>query len=191
MFKPETIFGNAWDVLAQMPDKCVDAIISDPLYDEDLGPEAMNELRRVCKGNIILFCNPQNRYTGIRADEIAFWMKPTSTKNYSRHIGRFVEEILIERNGDTFNSGLHWSNYTGVYTDLVLRGHHPFSKPVSLISRLIEIYTRPGDIILDPFMGGGTTLIAAQLTGRQSIGIEFILSTYQVVLDRLASEVYD
>jgi DNA modification methylase len=49
---------------------------------------------------------------------------------------------------------------------------HPTQKPLSLMIYLIEKLTQPGAIILDPFMGSGTTGVAALQTGRQFVGIE-------------------
>lgn len=52
-------------------------------------------------------------------------------------------------------------------------GRHPTQKPLSLLKRIILASTKPGDIILDPFNGSGTTAIAAAITGeRKFIGIE-------------------
>ena len=47
---------------------------------------------------------------------------------------------------------------------------HPTEKPVSLIAQLIQC--NYGDIVLDPYMGSGTTLVAAKMLGRKAIGIE-------------------
>lgn len=49
---------------------------------------------------------------------------------------------------------------------------HPAEKPVALMRHLIEISTDPGDLILDPFMGSGTTGVAALEAGRRFIGVE-------------------
>jgi site-specific DNA-methyltransferase (adenine-specific) len=49
---------------------------------------------------------------------------------------------------------------------------HPTQKPVALMKKLIEIHSLPKHTILDPFMGGGSTGIACQETGRSFIGIE-------------------
>jgi site-specific DNA-methyltransferase (adenine-specific) len=52
------------------------------------------------------------------------------------------------------------------------RTGYPTQKPILLLERIIEISTNAGDIILDPFCGSGTTLIAAKIKGRQCIGID-------------------
>ena len=49
---------------------------------------------------------------------------------------------------------------------------HPTQKPIVLMKWIIETYTRPGQVILDPFMGSGTTGVACVQTGRDFIGIE-------------------
>jgi DNA modification methylase len=49
---------------------------------------------------------------------------------------------------------------------------HPTMKPVSLCERAIENSSEPHDIVVDPFLGSGTTLIAAERTGRRCHGME-------------------
>jgi site-specific DNA-methyltransferase (adenine-specific) len=49
---------------------------------------------------------------------------------------------------------------------------HPTVKPLKLMSYLITLFSRPGDTVLDPFVGSGTTCLAAQKLDRTSIGIE-------------------
>ena len=49
---------------------------------------------------------------------------------------------------------------------------HPTEKSVENIAALIRTYSRPGEIVLDPFLGSGTTAVAAVLNGRDYIGIE-------------------
>ena len=160
--------GNAWELIAQLPDKSVDAIITDPMYDATMN---MDELRRVCKGHIIMFCAPLKPF--FPPDDLQYWLKTPSTKNYSKSCGHFVEWITFEFHGDAFNNGLHWSNYTGFHDDKILeKADHPYQKPVSLLERLIAIYTRPGDIILEPFFGSGSTLKAARNLRRGAIGYE-------------------
>ncbi len=49
---------------------------------------------------------------------------------------------------------------------------HPTQKPVEALRPLIEAFTKPGDLVLDPFSGSGSTLAAAQQLGRDWTGIE-------------------
>lgn len=51
---------------------------------------------------------------------------------------------------------------------------HPTQKPVDLVSWFIETYTKPGDLVLDPAAGSGTTLVSAFRLGRRAIGFEKI-----------------
>jgi hypothetical protein len=49
---------------------------------------------------------------------------------------------------------------------------HPTPFPVELPRRLMLLYTQPDDVVLDPFMGSGSTAVAATLTGRHFVGYE-------------------
>jgi site-specific DNA-methyltransferase (adenine-specific) len=51
-------------------------------------------------------------------------------------------------------------------------GKHPTQKPLALLARIIQASTQPGAWILDPFSGSGTTGIAANLLGRNFLGLE-------------------
>src|SRR5207253_443771 len=52
------------------------------------------------------------------------------------------------------------------------RVDHPCQLPLALMQRLIALFTVPGEIILDPFNGAGTTSLCAELLGRRYVGIE-------------------
>ena len=71
-----------------------------------------------------------------------------------------------------------WSGLTGASTR-----KHPAPYPEELASRLIRMFSFVGDTILDPFMGTGTTTVAASKCGRNSIGVE-IDSTYVAMAER-------
>jgi len=53
-----------------------------------------------------------------------------------------------------------------------MRKHHTTPKPVNVMEDLIDLVTEPGDFVLDPFTGSGSTLIACERTGRRFIGFE-------------------
>ncbi|MDA8123439.1 MAG: DNA methyltransferase [Deltaproteobacteria bacterium] len=62
---------------------------------------------------------------------------------------------------------------------------HPNEKPVSLVTQFIEAHTLPGQIILDPFCGSGTTLVAAKMLGRRYIGIDIEKKYCDITEERL------
>ena len=62
---------------------------------------------------------------------------------------------------------------------------HPSPKPLSFMLRLVERLTTPGDLILDPFCGSGTTLVAAKKLGRRYIGIDIEPKYVQIAKNRL------
>lgn len=63
--------------------------------------------------------------------------------------------------------------------------NHPTEKPCELIKILIDAVTEPDGIILDPFAGSGTTLVAAKQLGRRAIGIEISEEYCQIAVERL------
>ncbi|NTU90109.1 MAG: site-specific DNA-methyltransferase [Actinobacteria bacterium] len=67
------------------------------------------------------------------------------------------------------------------------RTGYPTQKPVLLLERIIKLVTNPGDLVLDPFCGSGTTLVAAHLTGRNAIGIDTSEAAVGLTKQRLAN----
>jgi len=73
--------------------------------------------------------------------------------------------------------GRTWEQYSISVWSIAKTGEevqlkHPASFPTELPKRLIEIYTKPGDLVLDPFVGSGTTLVAAVSLSRRGIGLD-------------------
>lgn len=64
---------------------------------------------------------------------------------------------------------------------------HPTQKPLKLMKTLVEMVTKPGQTVLDPFAGSGTTLVAAQTTGRNYIGFELNPEYHRLAQNRLQS----
>ncbi|MDY4579775.1 MAG: site-specific DNA-methyltransferase [Anaerobutyricum hallii] len=62
---------------------------------------------------------------------------------------------------------------------------HPAQKPVSVLKRLIEIFTDPGDVVIDPCCGSGSTLRAAMELGRSAYGFEIDRNFYQRAKDEM------
>lgn len=66
---------------------------------------------------------------------------------------------------------------------------YPTQKPVMLLNQMIELTTAPGDTVLDPFCGSGTTLVAAQALGRNAIGIDISHEAVELTKERLRAPV--
>ena len=64
-------------------------------------------------------------------------------------------------------------------------GKHPTQKPESLMQHFVEILSNPGDNILDPFMGAGTTGVVSKRAGRNFIGIELNPEYYKIAKSRI------
>lgn len=78
----------------------------------------------------------------------------------------------------------------GVRSNSHLR-QHPNEKPLSLLIKLVTLCSNEGDVIIDPFMGSGTTLVAAKQMGRKAIGFEVEESYCAVAAERCAQEVLE
>jgi len=63
---------------------------------------------------------------------------------------------------------------------------HPTQKPLELVRRLVAAATRPGELVVDPFAGSGTTLVAAEALGRRWLGCERDPGYRRIALARLA-----
>jgi len=64
---------------------------------------------------------------------------------------------------------------------------YPTQKPILLLERIIRLVTNENDIVLDPFCGSGTTLVAAQMLNRNCIGIDSSLDAIRITQERLKS----
>jgi DNA modification methylase len=76
-----------------------------------------------------------------------------------------------------------WAGLTGASTR-----HHPAPYPVELAERLIRMFSFVGDTVLDPFLGTGTTTVAAAKTGRNSIGFEVDEHYFEMAHKRISNE---
>jgi adenine-specific DNA-methyltransferase len=63
--------------------------------------------------------------------------------------------------------------------------YHPTQKPLSVLKPLISAFSKPGETVLDPFAGSGSTLVAAHLLGRQALGIEIDAVHHRTAQQRL------
>jgi DNA modification methylase len=66
------------------------------------------------------------------------------------------------------------------------RAKHVTQQPLALVERMVRVASNPGDLVLDPFCGTGTTLVAARRLGRRALGIELCPSTADIAQKRLS-----
>jgi len=74
-----------------------------------------------------------------------------------------------------------WTTYTH-------NRFHPTQKPLSILTPLIEAFTAPGEVVLDPFSGSGSSLLAAKMLGRGWLGIELDVKYHAIASHRLAKD---
>jgi len=184
--------GDCLEVMKSIPDKSVDAVITDPPYPNNSGimtdmvgdaVSAFTRIDAVCKGSVLWFWNILYPQSFVRnPNSIHVWHKTNGWQ-----AGKW-EAIYEYRKDDKKTCGyvLSYPNVNIDGTRFQL-GKHPTPKPVKLMIDLILKHTREGDTILDPFMGSGTTGVACVQTGRNFIGIE-IDPTYFAIAERRIAE---
>jgi DNA modification methylase len=114
------------------------------------------------------------------------------------HYRRSYETVLV---GQRRGAACKWYDTTDRVENVIRPGHygirklipskddHPTPKPPELAQHFIRLHTQPGDTVLDPFMGGGSTAVAAVREGRKFIGIELEQRWFDIACRRI-EEVY-
>lgn len=93
------------------------------------------------------------------------------------------KRYLDELEGETVDS--LWDDIPPINSQARERLGYPTQKPVALLARIIEASSEPGDVVLDPFCGCGTTIDAAQQLGRQWTGIDISYLSIALIQERL------
>ena len=200
----QTIFcGDCREILPGMPDG---AIVSDPPY----GMAWDGKVTRGKNGTGKI--GPTRHYgTTIAEDDEPFDPSFMLTRkevilwgfnHFPQHLAKGTALVWLKRYDDGFGSFLSdaelaWMNKgCGVYCkrDVSMQGEsstrvHPAQKPVDLLQWCIGFVD--AQTILDPFMGSGTTLVAAKNLGRKAIGIEIEEKYCEIAAKRLSQEVFD
>ena len=103
------------------------------------------------------------------------------------HYRRSYEFLLIATKTQkcVWNGGRIMSNVWKLRRIIPKDTQHPTEKPVALMGRAIELHSNPGHIVLDPFSGHGSTLVAAKQLGRRAIGVEMDESYCDVIANKL------
>jgi len=126
---------------------------------------------------------------GLRCLRVGVWVKPNPMPQISAdRPGQGWEPVVCLHRSDVkpdWNGG----GRAGVWTHPVVQGEgHPTVKPLPMVADWVRLFTNPGDLILDPFAGSGTTLRAAKDEGRRAIGIELDERYCEVIAKRLGQD---
>ncbi|HFI0541888.1 DNA-methyltransferase [Streptococcus suis] len=162
-----------------------------------------NESSRIMKkgGSMIMFMSLIKIETIIQlATKHGFYYKTTGIwhktnpmpRNMNLHFVNSTEAWLYftyrTRTGTFNNEGKLFHDF--IETSLVTKnekifGKHPTQKPIQLISHFVELLSNSGDLIVDPFMGSGTTGVVAKSLGRNFIGIELSEEYFDISSKRI------
>lgn len=127
---------------------------------------------------------------GLRFVRKGVWVKPGGAPQFTGdRPGQGWESIAFMHRDPSEAMTWHGRGRNSVFTHPVARGFHPTQKPEGLISEFVQLFTDPGDTILDPFMGSGTVLRVAKNLGRKAIGIERETVWCETARKRLRQEV--
>lgn len=120
-----------------------------------------------------------------RSTNLLIWHKPNAVP-FANWVWRGDIEYCIhaKESGAVFIGNAEEKKKVSEYP-LVKDDAHPTVKPLALIAKYIKICTKPGQTVLDPFMGSGTTGIAAVKSGRKFTGIEIDPGYFEIACERI------
>ena len=110
------------------------------------------------------------------------------------HYRRNYEMVLV---GEKPGAACRWFGGNDVANVVRISGlkplanDHPTPKPVPLVQHFLGLHSRPGDLVLDPCLGGGSMVVAAKAMGRRAIGIEIDERWCELSARRLQQETLD
>jgi len=133
--------------------------------------------------------NMEDVWFATKGDDYTFnlvkWKKPVIAPY--RENGK--PKDWVEENGERYRM-THPSN---IWTDLCVpfwsmpeNTPHPYQKPEKLVERVIQASSNPGDLVIDPFLGSGTSAVVAQRLDRRFLGFELEAEYLRLALKRLA-----
>lgn len=202
----QIVCGDCLEIMADWPDNCVDLVLTDPPYgvrkkeDWDAWEYFINNLNYWLDGCLFLsprtiwFCADKMMPYVLYSREDVFhrlliWNKPKGSQFAGAmhdNIWYSLEPILVFGEPMPLDKNKGYSYATFDYRTIEKkRFGHPTTKPLGLMVKLIEFYSNPNDLILDPFCGSGTTCVAAKLLGRNYIGIDISSDYCQIARQRL------
>lgn len=123
--------------------------------------------------------------SGLRFVRFGIWVKPNGAPQFTgdRPAHGWEAVGILHREGGK----MRWNHggHSAVWTVNKVNSDHPTGKPVDLMRMFVQQFTDPGDTILDPFSGSGTTGVAALRMGRKFVGVELNPDYCEIAARRL------
>lgn len=168
--------------------------------DDEYPVEWLLEAKRVCSssGSIYIFCNDKSLDEARQAlyqskfelRKTLIWDKMNTTAGDLNNYGDRCEYILF--GSKRYKPKLNGSRDGNLIAIPRVHNHnllHPTEKPVLLMSYIVMKSTDPAEVTLDPFIGSGSTLVAAQKLGRPAVGIEIEERYCEIAAKRIEAEI--
>lgn len=146
--------------------------------------EASAKMVALCSGWLLTFCQAEavaawrdaHAAAGARYMRAMVWVKPDGAPQFTGdRPGMGYESIVASWCGggrSAWNGGGRRGVFTHPHRDSNQPKDHMTQKPIRLMRELVGLFTSPGDAVLDPYMGSGTTGVACIECGREFVGIE-------------------
>lgn len=166
---------------------------------DDLRADVARETARLATRWVIVFSQAEGAHkwqaameaAGLNRRRWSVWVKPGAQPQFSgdRPGVGYETIVMCHQPGQSrWNGG----GRVGVFEHVAARGvDHMAAKPEPLMAELVTLFTDPGDVILDPFAGSGTTAVAAKRLGRRCILIEQEEKYCEIAARRLSQGALD
>lgn len=127
------------------------------------------------------------KYNLVSTAEDILWFAHQEKSTFNR----IDSTIKKKTKGMGITNGSEYRRLSNVWTDISPivpwskeKVNHPTQKPITLIERIIQVFTNDNDLVLDPVMGSGTSAVACIKTNRRFIGIETNEQYFKIAVDR-------
>ena len=158
-----------------------------------------DRLGQICQGWVVATMDwkhvtriSENPPAGLKFARFGVWVKPNSTPQLTGDRPAQGWEAVACLHSDGKRMAWNGGGKRGVWTHNTINAtDHPTAKPLPLLNDFVTMFTNPGETILDPFAGSGTTLVSAKSLGRKAIGIEYNERHCETIAKRLSQGVLD